>query len=161
MQLVPSGIPLAFEVTYDAADLDVGLKVYDVSGVSPVLVDTSAMDHVDGGTYLGFFTPAANKTYLIRKSVYTDGSFATMDSDYSPGSETIVVYDESTTVNITPGDITAITAGIWNASTASYQVPGSFGQMINNLSNSSAPTTAFIGEIVGVVYEEVVTGVVT
>lgn len=88
MELVPAGTPLSFEVTYDAADLDVGMSVYDDSGVAPVLVGSVlAMEHVALNTYRAKFTPVAGKNYIAIKAVYTDETLTTVDSNYSQGSE--------------------------------------------------------------------------
>lgn len=90
MELVPAGVPLAFEVTFDRDDLDVAMSVYDVTGVSPVLVQgPTAMQLVVGNTYKGVFTPEAGKNYLVLKAVYLSNTFAALDPDYSQGSETM------------------------------------------------------------------------
>jgi hypothetical protein len=90
METVPAGTQLAFEVTYQDSGLPVGMSVYDVTGSSPVLVQgPNAMSNTVNGTYVGKFTPVLNKSYLIFKAVYTDGSFTTLDTDYVAGSETI------------------------------------------------------------------------
>lgn len=97
MELAPVNVELSFEVTFDRADLDVGMCVYDDSGVDPVLVQgPSAMGLVAGYTYRGKFTADAEKSYIIIKAVYTDDTFTTLDSDYSQGSESIVVQDLAT-----------------------------------------------------------------
>lgn len=92
MEQAPAGVPLTFEVTYQASDLDVGMSVYDTSGESPELVQgPSAMTNVSGtNTYIGTFTAQNNKTYLILKAVYTDDTYATVDTSYGQGSESIV-----------------------------------------------------------------------
>lgn len=91
MELVPAGIPLSFEVTYDVPGLNVAMSVYDDSGASPVLLlSPFAMALVHGSTYRGKFTPVAGKNYIIIKAVYTDGTFAELDPDYSQGSESCV-----------------------------------------------------------------------
>ncbi len=89
MQLVQSGKVCSFEVTYQSG-LDVGMSVYDDSGGSPSLVGSiTTMDFVIGGTYRAKFTPSANKTYLIIKAVYTDGTLTTLHPDYNASSESI------------------------------------------------------------------------
>lgn len=89
MEFTQSGVPLSFEVTYDSPSLFVGMAVFDDSGASPSLVSLIPMDNFYGNTYRAKFTPSAGKSYLFNKSVYTDGSYDTIDSDYSQGSESI------------------------------------------------------------------------
>jgi hypothetical protein len=90
MELVPAGVPLSFEITYDAPDLYVGMDVYDMSGDSPVKVgSTIPMDNVAQNTYSGKFTADHGKDYVAIKSVYTDAELTTLDEsgDYASGSE--------------------------------------------------------------------------
>lgn len=90
MELAPAGVSLSFEVTFDRADLHVGMKVYDDSGSSPVLVDGPiAMALVSGYTYRAKFTPPFARSYIIIKSVYTSSGMTVLDGDYSQGSESI------------------------------------------------------------------------
>ena len=90
MQFVPSGVSLSFEVTYDSPTLFVGMSVYDDSGLTPILIQgPSAMLNVVGNTYRGKFTADPGKSYIVHKAVYTSGSFTTIDSGYSQGSESI------------------------------------------------------------------------
>lgn len=90
MELVPSAVALSFEVTFDQPGLSVAMSVYDTSGGSPVLLGSrTAMTLVYGNTYSAKFTPAIGKTYVIVKAVYTDGTFVTLDPNYSQGSESI------------------------------------------------------------------------
>jgi hypothetical protein len=88
MQIVPAGVPIPIEFTaYDeSVGLFVAMKVYDVTG-APSLVATTPMVHLVNGTYFAAFTPAANHIYVVNKTVYTDGTFSTPLSTYSPGSE--------------------------------------------------------------------------
>jgi hypothetical protein len=91
MELVPAGVPLSFEVTFDANDLPVAMSVYDDSGVAPVLLlSPFAMALVAGNTYRGKFTAENGKAYIVIKAVYTDGTFATLDPNYAQGSESMV-----------------------------------------------------------------------
>jgi len=91
VNLVPAGVSLSFDVTFDSPALPVAMSVYDVTGVSPILVSgPAAMTNVVGNTYYGIFNPTAEKTYLIFKAVYTDGTFTTLSPFYAAGSETIV-----------------------------------------------------------------------
>ena len=90
MELTPSQIPLTFEVTFFNSGLHVAMSVYDTTS-SPTLVQgPTAMTNVVANTYIGFFTPIANHSYLILKAVYTDGTFLTLDETYSQGSESII-----------------------------------------------------------------------
>lgn len=91
MELVPAGVSLSFEVTFDSPGLSVGMSVYDTSGSSPVLVQgPTLMALVFENTYSAKFIAVATKTYVIVKAVYTDSSLATVDSNYAQGSESII-----------------------------------------------------------------------
>lgn len=88
MEIVPVGLPLGFEVTFDSNSLEVAMRVFDDLGVqvgSPI-----QMINVFGNTYRGFFTPDDVKGFLIQKAVYTDNTYTTLDPNYSQGSETII-----------------------------------------------------------------------
>ncbi len=90
MELVPAGVALSFEVTFDRPFLDVAMSVYDDSGADPVLIlGPFAMDQVVGNTYRGKFTPEDGKSYIITKAVYTDPTYTLLDSNYFQGSESI------------------------------------------------------------------------
>lgn len=66
------------------------MKVYDVTAGYPgTLVATVPMTDVVHGTYGANFTPLASKEYVVDKMAYTDGTFVTPDTVYSPGSEPI------------------------------------------------------------------------
>jgi hypothetical protein len=96
MEFVPPGSPCSFEVTFDSPSLPVAMSVYDDSGLTPVLIQgPSAMDVVAGNTYRAKFTPSQGKSYIIIKSVYTDGTFTTLDTDYASGSESVICLDIS------------------------------------------------------------------
>lgn len=104
MQKAIANISLPFEVSY-VPGLDVALKVYDTTSGSPILISTKAMAHVFNGTYLGFYTFASNKTYLINISVYTDETFAdnTVDTNYPPSSATYTTMPSETPSVCDPG----------------------------------------------------------
>lgn len=90
MELVPSSVPLTFEVTFDSPDLNVGMSVYNTSADEPILVQGPiAMTSLVGNTYFGDFTPANNINYVIFKAVYTDDTLTELNSAYSQGSESI------------------------------------------------------------------------
>lgn len=91
MELAPGGVELAFEVTYDANNLNVGMSVYDTTAGSPVLVQgPTAMANLISNTYYGKFTPTGEHTYIIFKAVYTDNTLTTLRTDYAAGTESIV-----------------------------------------------------------------------
>ena len=88
MQLVQSGIPLAME--YGSYDMQPGLfvrlKLFNVTGV-PTLEDTVNLSHVVNGGYIGLVTLDPNKNYYVSISVYTDNTYTTPNTDYSPSSQ--------------------------------------------------------------------------
>lgn len=88
MELVPAGVALSFEATYDSPALNVAMTVYDDTGPAPVLLlSPFAMALVYGNTYRGKFTPENGKSYIVIKAVYTDGTFGTLDPAYPQESE--------------------------------------------------------------------------
>lgn len=90
MELVPSGVALSFEVTYDAADLDVGMTIFNTTTGAPVQVGSAVpMTLVQGNTYFAQFTPLENRSYVVIKGVYTDNTLTTLDPNYAQGSESI------------------------------------------------------------------------
>lgn len=92
MNAAPFGVPLSFEVTLDPSLAGlVAMTVYDDSGASPALVaGPTAMALFQGGTFRAKFTASAGKPYLVVKSVYTDGTFTTLDTNWEAGSESFV-----------------------------------------------------------------------
>lgn len=95
MNLAPGGVPLSFEVTFDSGVLNVAMSVYDTTAGSAVLVSgPAAMTNLAGtNSYYGKFTAADGHSYVIFKAVYTDGTFATLDSNYAAGTESIIAED--------------------------------------------------------------------
>lgn len=87
MEFLASGILSPFEVTFGDPSLFVRAAIYDMSSGTPVFISNAVMSEVTTGTYVGTFTPANNTTYLIVKRVFTDGTYATVDTNYSPSSE--------------------------------------------------------------------------
>lgn len=75
-------------LSYTAFDfsnaLSVAAKIYDMSSGSPVLVQTSGLANLANGSYWFSFTPNSAKNYLANIAVYTDGTFTSLDSGYSP-----------------------------------------------------------------------------
>lgn len=94
MELI-AGLQYSFEATWDASGLPAAMSVYDVTGVSPVLVSgPTAMISIPGSySYYGKFTPQAGKEYFILKAIYVDGSFAAFDPDHAQSTETIRADD--------------------------------------------------------------------
>lgn len=85
---VKAGTEVSLEVTFDNPDLDVAARVFDDSGVSPVIVGGPiAMENYFGNSYRCKFIPEIGKTYVVSKAVYTDGFFVTLDDNYSQASE--------------------------------------------------------------------------
>lgn len=72
---------------YDmASNLNLRAAVYDMTTGSPVFVQNVAMVYVIFGIYFGVFSSGVEeKTYIIETLVYTDGTFSTVDTDYSAG----------------------------------------------------------------------------
>ena len=91
MEVVPSAVPLSFDVTYDAANLIVAMIVWDVTNGTPVQTGLPIpMTNVNGtNTYVGQFTPASQHSYLVVKSVFTSTFYNAYDPNYASGSETI------------------------------------------------------------------------
>lgn len=120
MNSVRSGVSLPFEVTYDPGLSFVAMKVFD--GVT--LVATIPMTNTYGSTYVGSFTPLENKSYLIHKAVYTDGTYTAFNNNYAHGSETID---------------TGLSWAIWNIASSIYNAPGTMGALLGS-SGSPAST---------------------
>src|SRR5512135_1479860 len=100
MEITQGGIEISFEVTFDSPTLNVAMSVYDVTGLSPVLVQgPSAMTIVHANTYQGKFTPITGHNYVIFKAVYTDGTFTVLDTNYAAGSESISAQT-ATSINV-------------------------------------------------------------
>lgn len=66
--------------------LFVRLKLFDVTGV-PTLEDTVNLTHIVNGGYIGLVTLNPNKNYYVSISVYTDNTYTTPNTDYSPSSQ--------------------------------------------------------------------------
>lgn len=90
MEIAPAGASVSFEVTFSSPDLFVGMTVYNTSGVNPVLVaGPIAMINAQANTYIANFTPLANISYLVIKSIYTDDTFTNLDLTEPASSETV------------------------------------------------------------------------
>jgi hypothetical protein len=87
--LVRAGVPVAIEAAWGVSGLPAALSVYDVTGATVLVSGPAAMTETLDGSYVGKFTPQADKLYHAIKAVYTDGTFATLSPNYNPGSETL------------------------------------------------------------------------
>jgi hypothetical protein len=95
----------SFAVTFDRDDLAfVAAKIYDDSGVTPVLLATVPMTQYANNTYKGKYTFTSPGPILIQKSVYTNNSYDILDDNYSEGDETQQVVDLSTGVTLNNGN---------------------------------------------------------
>lgn len=132
MEIVPAGLSVPFDYTaFDLnASLSIAMKVYDVTGV-PTLVTTSPMLHVVNGSYQGQFTPVSGKIYLINKMVYTDGTFATPDINYSPGSETFYAQADVSGVPGTLDTVAIEVAAIKVRTDLIPSIPATEGSVLN------------------------------
>jgi hypothetical protein len=97
MNILPADQELPFEVSY-APGLFVGMQVIDYSTEEPVPVGSvipMLADEVGSSLYVGLFTPLLGKTYVVKKNVYTDGTYTTIDSsgNYSQGSESFIALN--------------------------------------------------------------------
>jgi hypothetical protein len=118
MSFLPAGKPLSIEVTYQDPGLNVGMRVFDDSGVTPTLVgSTIAMLNWEGNSYRAQIASLTPGRYLIRKAVYTDNTLAVIDPSYSESSEAIRVDD--------------LAGLVLDALIASYQNVGSVGEAIS------------------------------
>lgn len=75
---------------YTAYDLNnslsVAAKVYNYTSGSPVFIETVAMPPVGvNGSYVLPYTAPTNETFFANMMVYTDDSFDTPDTNYTPG----------------------------------------------------------------------------
>lgn len=141
MEFTQSGVPLSFEVTFDNPSLFVGLAVFDDSGVSPIQVGlVIPMLNFSGLSYRGKFTPTAGKSYVFNKSVYTDGTYTTIDPSYPQGSESIRADD--------------IAGILLNAILNNYQNVGSVGEAIKKSGGGGSNG----GTLIGIIRSDTVAG---
>lgn len=81
--------------TYDQdPDLFLAANIYDVTAGTSFLSQV-AMVEVAFGVYFAHFTPTVDHSYVIEKSVYTDGTYTTVDTDRSPGLDSFQSFDIS------------------------------------------------------------------
>lgn len=112
METAPANVPLPFEVTFNSG-LAVAMSVFDVTTGSAVLVSgPAAMIDLSGlNTYFGQFTAAVNKNYIVVKAVYTDGTFATLDTDYPQGSESFTTVSSGSSSSSSDCDLVGFIQG--------------------------------------------------
>lgn len=92
MEIAPAGVPLPFEYSaYDlSSNLNVGMTILDVTTGSPVQVGPILpMAYTQNGTYFASYSFTAGKIYVVNKMVFTDNTFTTPLTTYSPGSESL------------------------------------------------------------------------
>lgn len=84
--------------------LNVAAKIFDMTTGTPELLATLAMPSVGvNGGYLLSYQPASGHLYYVNMMVYTDGTFETPNSNYTPGDAQMVGPSASaceTAVNI-------------------------------------------------------------
>lgn len=80
------------EVTFEPGLLFVAMKVFDTTdGYPGTFISTIPMIEYDNSNYGASFMGTATRNYSVSKSVYTDGTYTTRDTNYSSGSETFQV----------------------------------------------------------------------
>ena len=134
--LVELNKPVTLEVNFDPGKF-VGLTVYNCSTGVPIQFGAVIpMLAVEYTLYAVNFTPTAVGPWLFQKNVYTDGTYAVIDTGYATGSETLQVLD---------------IAGIFlNALLAMYQNPGSVGAALS--AGTGTVPTQFVAEAEGSMY---------
>lgn len=90
---LPAGIPSSLTAVFNNPNpLFVAMSVYDDTGASPVLLlSPFAMTQVRSNVYRAKFTPASGKLYIAFMAVYTDATFATLDSAFSAVEQAVSV----------------------------------------------------------------------
>lgn len=85
--------------TYDYnAGLFIQTSIYDASGVTPTFIQNTPMVLVALGVYLAMYIATADKAYNFISAVYTDGTYATVDTNWSPVSEDMDCVGDVTVV---------------------------------------------------------------
>lgn len=89
MQYVQSSIEFNFNYgAYDQNDsLFVAAQIYEVTTGTPVFLEQVEMTNFEDGVYFGTYTGDGLKAYLIIIAVYTDGTYTSLDSNYTPSAE--------------------------------------------------------------------------
>jgi hypothetical protein len=85
--------PLKYTDPTFQSSLFVRARIYDTSGVSPVLENTVNLSQINNGTYWGKYTYTAGKTYLVQKLVFTDGTYTTVDQTYAQDNDDVQCID--------------------------------------------------------------------
>ncbi len=89
MNIFNPDLPISFK--YPSPDQDDGLfvraSIYDVTSGTPVFNSTVDMVDIEFGYYFGNFTGDSAHAYLIICLCYTDGTYATVDTDHAPESD--------------------------------------------------------------------------
>jgi hypothetical protein len=82
---LPAGIAVPFSAFFQGANpAFVAMSVWDVTG-SPVLFQAPAlMTELQANLFSGKFTGLNGKAYVVLMGVYTDGTFATLNSSFTP-----------------------------------------------------------------------------
>lgn len=98
--MIASAGNIPIGVTLDPGLLFVAIKVRDITAGSPGSLVGSAIPMVEGepGSYTAAFTGVATKLYSVKKAVYTDGTYATIDNAYPSGDDVVQVIAQSTAV---------------------------------------------------------------
>jgi hypothetical protein len=85
--------PVPIEVTYDPTAANVAMTVYEFSGSAWTQVGSAvAALLVDGySTWGSIFTPPNTNPHVVIIQPFTDGTFVTPDTNYSPSSRSFVI----------------------------------------------------------------------
>lgn len=90
---VQSGLRVTTITTWNDTGLFARADLYDNTTGTPVLLTTIPMTEFLTGTYQASFIPVAGKDYAVVKRVFTDGTYATVDTNYSGTSESFQCID--------------------------------------------------------------------
>jgi len=112
--ILQSLAPVPIEVTFDSPSLPVAMQVYKWAGSFWTAVGSpqAASNLFGSNTYASLFTPGASATpYICVTSVYTDDSFATLNTGYLSSSQSFYVDPNFVTAtNSLANSATAIAA---------------------------------------------------
>lgn len=141
-----------FSIDYAAYGLESGLfvqaSVYDVSSGTPVFDSVVVLTEIQEGLYVGTFTGVATKSYITISLVYTDGTYATIDTSKAPSAECYKSNDA-------PVAFIAINYGVYTQESDLF--------IAANLYNCTTGTAVFVSKtamvhILGGVYFVALTG---
>lgn len=82
--IAQSGQILPIEITYIDPGLFVQAEINDVTTGTRVFVQDLHLAEYPPGSYVGYFSPIAGKSYYVIKRVFTDGTYTTVDPNYAP-----------------------------------------------------------------------------